>query len=128
MKYYWGWNEVPVKNDIDTNQGAWDAIVVKLPAGVSNISDLSDSAQTKLSKDLQSFVEQNNITLGSPQTAYVMVLTESYTKGDATNPDKWQREFTRQAHDFGADAAGLKINYLPKSDPESDGKGACWLG
>lgn len=30
---YWGWNEVPAKRSVVTNQQNWDAVLIKLPAG-----------------------------------------------------------------------------------------------
>ena len=124
MKYYWGWNETPVSKSIDSSPSNWDSIVVKLPAGVKTISELSPSARSRLSSTLDGFVKDNSIPLGKPQDAYVLTLTESQSDG---NSDVWQRKFSCQPYDFNADGGKLKINYLANSDQASDGKGACWL-
>ncbi|NQY58204.1 MAG: hypothetical protein HRT86_17285 [Ilumatobacteraceae bacterium] len=122
MKYYWGWSEVPVPNSFDKNQDDWDAIVVKLPAGTSSIGDLSADAQADLGAGLAEFVQSNGIEMGSPQTAYVLLLTEEYKGGE---DDAWERRFACEAFDF--TDVGISIEYLSKDGESSDGKGACYL-
>jgi hypothetical protein len=117
MKYYWGWNEIPIPSSFDKNNDDWDSLVIKLPAGTPSIADLSSQAQKDLSAGLSAFVKTNDVKLGSPQTAYALVLREEFKGGG------WQREFICEAHDF----ADISLKYLPKDDPSSDGKGSCWL-
>lgn len=127
MKYYWGWNEVVVRAEIDTKKEDWDAIVAKLPAGMQSISELSESAQRALGATLEKYTQGNNVALGSPDSAYTLVLKETYQQGDSANPDQWQSNFFCEPFDFASVGGTLKINSLGPEDPSSNGKGACWL-
>ena len=60
--------------------------------------------------------------MGSPQTAYVLLLTEEYKGGE---DDAGERRFAGEVFDF--TDVGIAIEYQSKDGESSDGKGACYL-
>lgn len=97
MKYYYGWNEIPVSQNLDKtkNHKAW---LIKLPAGKSNLNKLSSSIKKTLMADIQQtmnayagynqFVPENKrLVLNSKKKSRVVIMVESHEKNDV-----WQRE------------------------------------
>ena len=115
QRYYWGWNEVPVKKAIDKPKN-WDAIVVRLPAGTQKIQQLSSYAKKQLKKDLKKITSQYNVPLGSKSKSAVVILTERLTGAQS-----WQRQFMCQNYTL---AKHLRIRFKQQSKRSS---GYCYL-
>jgi len=84
--HYWGWNEVPVQKSIVDDPGNWDAVMIKLPASVWSISDLSAAGKLQLEQQLQSWENKGKIVPGSDKTgsrpgSYMVVVREIKEKG-----------------------------------------------
>ena len=119
MKYYGGWNELPVKESIDDGDG-WAAAMLKLPAGTDSIKELSRAARKNLKKQLLDMLEikQYGLKVGSKKRGKIAILTEQFVGG---SNDKWKRKFVCQNHSFGKK---LSISYQPKSKKKD---GYCYL-
>jgi hypothetical protein len=86
--HYWGWNEVPVSKDIVDDPTNWDAVMIKLPARVYSINDLSSQAQSQLEQQLDKWETKGTIIPGSDKCAlrpgsYMVVVSE--TDDDTAN-------------------------------------------
>jgi len=126
QKYYWGWNEVPVDQRADMTKNH-HAKVIKLPAGVTKINDLSKTAKQVLLDSLQyaATVSDSNpkskaLVLNSKKKSKVIVLTEKY-KGN----DVWKRKAVCQDYTFNKQKKKqLYIDFQPKSKKND---GYCYL-
>merc|ERR1719281_1458738 len=66
LRYYWGWDEVPVDAKAVNNAQNWDAVAIKLPAaicggtgGQDSVKCLSASAKNDLQSQLDWYVSNN---------------------------------------------------------------------
>jgi len=116
MKYYWGWNEVPVKAAID-RQSNWNAALIHLPAGAGKISDLSKSAKKSLKQQIRDLADSDSgFVIGSKKRGKVAVLKEKYVGNDS-----WQRKFLCDKHKFGKN---LRIDFSPNTKKSN---GYCYV-
>jgi hypothetical protein len=120
--YYWGWNEVPMKKEVDLRKNH-DAWMIKLPAGMEKLNDLSKLAKEELRKAIvtaassSEFKEGVKLKLNSPEQSQVVILREQPAGDNA-----WEREFFCQSFSFDKEKTdGLRIEY------NSDGDGSCQL-
>jgi len=79
--HYWGWNEVPVSKSIVDDPLNWDAVMIKLPAHVYSISDLSGQGKIQLEQQLVSWETKGKIIPGldkisSRPGSYMVVVRE----------------------------------------------------
>jgi len=114
QRRYWGWNEIPVPKSVADDPMSWDAIIIKLPADVCATGDygagdnpycLSAAAQQQLENDLEEYVNQNKLKLGTDNIAhrpgsYILFAKEYGTTYLGTTSQaaagggvNWSREF-----------------------------------
>jgi len=118
---YWGWNEVPVEASVLNNVKMWDAVAIKLPAGMQSPSDLGGTPVVDLETQLQRYVDGNMMKVGKrylgrqPGSGVIFVKEFQDTSGN------WQK------YAFCEDWEGLyyKVVYRPRSIIHPHG--ACYL-
>jgi hypothetical protein len=121
-KHYWGWNEVPVEASVPNNVRLWDAIAIKLPAGMPSPSGLGGTAVADLEAQLGNYLDHDMMKAGKQylgrQPGSGVIFVKEY-QDDSGN---WQK------YAFCEDWEGpkYKIVYRPKSLPLHP-HGACYL-
>lgn len=99
LRYYWGWNEIPVDRVAVSDPGNHAAIFVKLPAaicgdngGSDSVNCLTDGAKLALQRDLWKYVNDGKLVPGANMVGQqpgsdLVVVREWY---DASQ-DWWRR-------------------------------------
>lgn len=130
LRYYWGWNEVPVSNTAVHDPGNWDALAIKLPAALcghegydDSVNCLPTAAQQQLEDDLTSHIEQGFLIPGYPMVtkrpgSYVVFLKEQRMQDGQT----WQRFF--YCEPWISPNKKYKIVFNPDSASDA---GACYI-
>jgi len=116
---WWGWNEIPVDRKEIGNLGNWDAVMLKLPAGVTDLQSLDSKYYPQVEKDLQSFDDAKYLGVGKESTPSSNVIIARENMDDAEN---FYREFFCQQWTYGS----FQIVYESK-DADGIGAGACYL-
>ncbi len=125
QRYYWGWNEIPVKPSIDKPKN-WSAVVIHLPAGMSSLTELTAAARKDLKNQLQAIQQRFGVALNKPSGMQVVVLTEKYKgkqrqKALGMNVDRWARSFGCENFNFNK---SFKLRYQA---PKGNSPGACFI-
>jgi hypothetical protein len=120
---YWGWNEIPVEASVLNDVKLWDAMAIKLPAGISSPSQLQGSAVADLETQLQRYIDATPALMkvgkrylgDRPGSGVIFVKEHQDSSGN------WQK------HAFCEDWEGLayKVVHRPKS--MMHWHGACYL-
>lgn len=129
LRYYWGWNEVPLDAKIVNDASNWDAVVIKIPvaacgpSGQSSVSCLSSSAHQNL-EDQLAWHEQNGFL--KPGLQNIKTRPGSYIaflKEWSKDPDHWQRSF--YCENWTSPSGKYQVIFQPKS--ASSSTGACYV-
>jgi hypothetical protein len=130
---HWGWNEIPVRNDVVNNVLNWDAILIKLPALLcdqdgwngqhDSVDCLTDDAKMALEQNLYWYVNNKKLIPGTKSIStrpgsYVTFMKE-YSVGNS------QYERTFYCEDWTSPSPKYKVVYVPISN--SNPSGACYL-
>ncbi len=122
-RYYFGWNEIPVRGAIDAEPGRWDALMIKLPAQADSLTDLSPAAARDLDALLVELIETTGVPIGSPAGKPAVVLTETYSRAKKG----WQHAFGCETFDFRSVGGSLTLTYVPPGTGGTGAAGACVL-
>ena len=131
MKYYFGWNEIPMKSIIDSRDNRI-ASIIKLPAGVKKLNDLSKSAKKNLfnmvkgamqstsGQDL--FIPQDQrVVLNSKKQSKVIVMKQKYNSATGS----WSNKAMCQNYTFNKNKPNkLQIKFKKQTNKA---KGYCYL-
>merc|ERR1712072_1048961 len=120
---YWGWNEVPVSRDIADSPKWWDAVMIKLPAGLASVNQLGNTEKLQLEKDLASWETKGKIVPGSDHCAsrpgsYMVFVQELAFKEDA-----YYRKF--YCENWQSPQDWYQLVYYPPSSGRNGG--ACFI-
>jgi hypothetical protein len=133
MKYWYGWNEVPMLKQADKRKNA-DAWLIKLPANTKKLEDLSKEAIKILRNDVQGAMSKTQgydgglttvpkskrLTLNDKKKSRVILLIEKY-KGD----EVWERKAKCQDFVFNKKKPNqLRVEFKPGG---KNNNGYCYL-
>mmetsp|Transcript_650 Transcript_650/g.1144 ORF Transcript_650/g.1144 Transcript_650/m.1144 type:complete len:625 (-) Transcript_650:130-2004(-) len=125
LRYYWGWNEVPLDAKIVHDPSNWDAIVIKIPvaacgqSGQSSANCLNPAAHQNL-EDQLAWHEQNGFlkpglnNIKNRPGSYIVFLKEW-----SHDPDHWQRSF--YCENWSSPSGKYQVIFQPKSASSSTG-------
>merc|ERR1739848_276036 len=120
---YWGWNEVPISRAIADSPANWDAVMIKLPSGLSGINQLGGNEKIQLEKDLATWETQGKIIPGSGNCAkrpgsYVVLVREM-----TWQKDNYFRKF--YCENWSSPQGWYKLVY--NQPPPGSSGGACYI-
>ncbi len=115
QKVYWGWNEIPVKKQID-NPSKWGAMLIKLPSGKTKLSQMNSFTLKQLRKDIKKTMSTQGVPYNSKKKSKVAILIEK-----RVNASTWERKYKCQGFKF---SKNLKIKFQKKTKKKS---GYCYM-
>jgi hypothetical protein len=131
--HYWGWNEVPISKAVADDPKNWDAVMIKLPATVNSINDVSMLGRLQLEEQLNQWEKKGTIIPGSQNAgsrpgSYMVVVLEDHAPNDWRYTRKFFCENWSSPSWSSMRKKGFRLVYQASgANSDSNGGGACYI-
>jgi len=120
---YWGWNEVPIDRTIADDPKWWDAVMIKLPAGLNSVNELGGAEKFQLEKDLASWEKNGKIVPGSANCATRPGSYMVFVREVTFHQDAYYRKF--YCENWKSPSGWYQVVY--EQPPPGKSGGACYI-